>query len=184
MYLNIWHVFESNIQSIEDCLIYDPLTSDKGDWYNDGATVSFTDTGLTISKSTSGEAHVLKTTPINTPFTFEYTWLRGTNQLFAMRLQNIIDSSTWIVYYYIFSNKYIGMGMTGNTTKDVYYGDMKEGDKIKLVVEATSVKGYVNDKLCVTQTTTGVPSQLYVGSYTNNGRSQTLKNMKVKPYTE
>ena len=138
---------------------------------------------MTVSKSTSGEAHYLKTTPVTTSFTFEYTWVNGANQLFNIRATDNLESETWFIWYCLFSNQYIGMGMTGLGTTDSYYGGMVKGDKVKLVVTPTSAKGYVNDKLCVTRTGT-VPSQLYLGLYTNQGRSQTIKDLKIKPYTE
>lgn len=183
MFINRTNNSTSNIQTLEDCIIYDSLTSDKGDWYNDGATVAYSDTGLTVSKSTSGEAHYLKTTPVNTPFTYEVTWLAGKEQLFALRLHDLLANANTYCWCYLFSNSWAGIGYTGGS--DAYKSgcSISSGSKIKVEVTSTAVKLYVNNNLWVTKSVTTL-SEYYIGFYTNNGRSQTVKDMKIKPYSE
>ena len=138
---------------------------------------------MTVSKSTSGEAHYLKTTLVTTPFTYEVTWEAGKDQLFALRLHDTLTNPINCGWIYLFSNSWAGIGYINKTIVQSGGYSISAGSTIKVEVTSTAIKLYVNNKLWKTMAVTTL-SEYYIGFYTNNGRSQTIHDMKVKPYSE
>jgi hypothetical protein len=155
--------------AIEDC------------WYaNDGSSVGSLqiDSGvdctsngsyITITKSTNGERYVKL--PVNLPSEFEYSF-------------EIAEIGSVNYYAWIIDSNYYGAGVDTQFAKLNDYGDTVYTPVIKGgVVTMTSQNGTLTVKYDNTQlnsksaSVTGKP----IGFYTNNGRVQHIKNIKLKP---
>ena len=142
---------------------------------------------MTVSKSTSGEAHYLKTTPVTTPFIYEITYLDGNtnDQEIGLRGHSALAKSpSYWLWFAHWNNKFWTVGSrSGYDKMNNYNCTLNKGDIVKIEVNGTTAKIYHNNVLQATGVLYTVPETLYIGFYTNKGRTQTVKDLKIKPYS-
>ena len=73
-----------------------------------------------------------------------------------------------------------GTWYCGSTTGKRVNGDLNNNDKVKVIVETNKLTVYCNDTL-ITSVTGSNMSTRRVFFYTNKGRSQSAKDVKIKP---
>ena len=78
-----------------------------------------------------------------------------------------------------FSHNINGTWYCGSTNGKRVNGDLNNNDKVKVIVEENKLTVYCNDTL-ITSVTGSNMSTRRVFLYTNKGRSQSAKDVKVK----
>ena len=183
-YIRGTNTFNSNIQSIEDCVFYDPMTSDTGKWSNpSNASITIDATGTTITASTSSEKSYILNTPLTEPYTAEITWIKGSSiQVFAMsNYEADTQNNSWYSCSYNYNSL---LQVVCNGVQKDYNYVLKTGDVLKYEITEEFVKLYVNNELVLTNTSVVTKFPVNYRFYTNYGRSQTVKDFKIKPYSE
>lgn len=173
---------ESNSISIEDIYYYNDGTKLTGLTISSGVSVTVEDGALRITTSTSGEKAV--TYPVtltnNDNYILEWELAKfGTDQHIACWLNNSSTASgLWMGY--ATNHDYWDGGLTGT-----YFGtspriSISVGDKIR-IQRLNGVITVTHNNTTIISKTTDFPSSSYqFGNYTNQGRVQYLKNIKVK----
>jgi len=167
--------FVSEIFVIEDCWEYYDGSSVTGLSIDSGVSCTSNGSYITISKNTSGERYVYLSKTLansdNWEFSGEVAQL-GTVQSIAVVFNdaNFFGGTTNNDTQYI---AYMGSSVTKNKTASV-------GDVYKVIREngVTTVK--INDETIDSKTVSHNTS-FKCGFYTNNGRVQHIKNIKLKP---
>lgn len=176
-YLSGTNVYYSNILNLEDCLIYDTMMSDSGKWSTkNNPTITYTTNGINIKGVNSGEAHYYLKNTFNSPFIFECTVVKDNPvvQDIAVGFDYYMDGNWWAAH------DVGGTWYCGSTTGKRANGDLNNNDKVKVIVEANKLTVYCNDTL-ITSVTGSNMSTRRVFFYTNKGRSQSAKDVKIKP---
>ena len=161
---------------MEDCLIYDTMMSDSGKWStNNNPIINYTDKGVKIQGVNSGEAYYYLKNTFNSPFIFECTVVKDNPvvQDIAVSFNYNLNSGWWVAH------DVGGTWYCGSTTGKRVNGDLNNNDKVKVIVETNKLTVYCNDTL-ITSVTGSNMSTRRVFFYTNKGRSQSAKDVKVK----
>ena len=175
---NIIRIILSEIYEIEDCKYYN-----EGDHIDDllnpsNATITTDDSAITISTSTSGQKNVFYPTGFfeaDEDSSLEVEWITGSTnaQRWASAIFNEADND--VIWFYLpLENKYmthINSDYNTNVT-------CQTGDKIRIEKTGNTFSFYVNDVLLRQETHSNYKYRW--GTYTNRGRSQTFKNIKIK----
>ena len=150
--------------------------SDSGKWStNNNPLINYTDKGVKIQGNHYGEAHYYLKNTFNSPFIFECTVVKDNPVLqdIAVSFNYNLNSDWWV------SHNINGTWNCGSTTGKRVNGDLNNNDKVKVIVETNKLTVYCNDTL-ITSVTGSNMSTRRVFFYTNNGRSQSAKDVKVK----
>ena len=161
---------------MEDCLIYDTMMSDSGKWSTkNNPLINYTDKGVKIQGVNYGEAHYYLKNTFNSPFIFECTVVKDNPvvQDIAVGFDYDMDGNWWVAH------DFEGTWYCGSTNGKRVNGDLNNNDKVKVIVEANKLTVYCNDTL-ITSVTGSDMSTRRVFFYTNKGRSQSAKDVKVK----
>lgn len=164
------------------------------DYFNDGTTLSgivtpsnasstISDGAIKYTTSTSGEKNIYYNVPLTDSDNFEFECeiaKIGVSQSIAMYIKNS-TTSTGCWFSYEDSTGKFGGGCTGSSFGNVDLGALAVGDKIKIKRIDGVLSIYKNNSLIYSKTTT-FGSTYYIGHYTNNGREQYVKNIKIKKY--
>lgn len=175
-YLDGTNVYYSNILNLEDCLVYDTMMSDSGKWSTkNNPTITYTTNGINIQGVNSGEAHYYLKNTFNSPFIFECTVVKDNPvvQDIAVGFDYDMSGNWWV------GHDVGGTWYCGSTTGKRVNGDLNNNDKVKVIVEANKLTVYCNDTLITSVTGSNMITRR-VFFYTNNGRSQSAKDVKVK----
>lgn len=176
-YLNGTNVYYSNILNLEDCLVYDAMISDSGKWSTkNNPTITYTTNGINIQGVNTGEAHYYLKNTFNSPFVFECTVVENNPvvQDIAVGFDYDMNGNWWVGHD-------VGGGWyCGSTTGKRVNGDLNNNDKVKVIVEENKLTVYCNDNLITSVTGSNMITRK-VFFYTNKGRSQTAKDVKIKP---
>lgn len=168
-------MFVSETFVIEDCWEYYDGSSVTGLSIDSGVSCTSNGSYITISKNTSGERYVYLSKTLANSDNWEYSVelaQLGTGQSLAVGFNNVSfyggTSSNDTQYF-----SYMGSNVTKNKTASV-------GDVYKVIREngVTTVK--INDEIIDSKTVSHNTS-FKCGFYTNNGRTQHIKNIKLKP---
>lgn len=161
------------------------------DYFNDGTdlstlhiwsnvSVTVVDRALKITTSTSGEKYVYYEFPItssdNLVFECEVAEI-GEDQPVAMYVRNASTSSGFWFAYSDVTELWYG-AFTGSSFSNVDLGTLKKGDKIRIKQENRVITAYCNDNVIYSKTS-NFSGTYYIGHYTNQGRIQYIKNIKI-----
>ena len=181
---------ERQITAQADNIESEPITLKDYRYYNDGSNVSDLTIGsgvsctsngeyITISKSTSGESYVTLPTQLNNSENFIIEWevaCDGTNQRTAFWLNTASASSgLWCCYE---NGHFTGSSIVGAIS--TYTTSLNVGDKISLKQENGVVTLSKNDEIFFSKSMSFSSSNYKFGYYTNNGRVQCMKNIKIR----
>ena len=166
--------------TIEDCDYYNNGTSTNGISVGSGVSCTIDNGALKITTSTSGEKYV--TLPVSMEnsdnFIFEFEIARsGTTQHFATYVNSASTANGLWWAYDNSASRYVG-GLTGTSLDKS--GGISVGDVFKYKQENGVVTLYRNDSVMNSKSSTFSTSPFRMGYYTNYGRVQYLKNIKVK----
>ena len=163
---------------IEDCHYWNDGSSVTG--LEIGTGVSCTSNGdyITITTSTSGEKYVW----------IPVTLANSDNWIYEVEIADTVTGSTNqpIAITYDNSSKWAGHSINGNQwfansgVNDAYTQAYQIGDKLTIIRENGVDKAILNDNTIISNRTVSHNSTFKVGFYTNNGRVQKIKNIKVK----
>ena len=167
---------------VEDCIDYQPLTSNihQSRWTIPSHTnISYSDEGMRISASAWADLYL--NNQINKPCSIEWKMGSYSSMLFNWYLWDTNKTTR-----YINPNEFDN-GITANRfTLDVYpsnsnYINYKPNvnDIIRLEVDNTECRLYVNDVLKITKSYTQ-SSPFILGFGTSTNRYSTVKNLKIK----
>ena len=176
-YLNGTNVYYSNILNLEDCLVYDAMRSDSGKWSTkNNPTITYTTNGINIQGVNSGEAHYYLKNTFDSPFVFECTVVENNPvvQDIAVGFDYNMSGNWWV------GHDVGGTWYCGSTTGKRVNGDLNNNDKVKVIVEENKLTVYCNDNLITSVTGSNMITRR-VFFYTNKGRSQSAKDVKIKP---
>ena len=176
-YLNGTNVYYSNILNLEDCLVYDAMRSDSGKWSTkNNPTITYTTNGINIQGVNRGEAHYYLKNTFDSPFVFECTVVENNPvvQDIAVGFDYDMSGNWWV------GHDVGGTWYCGSTTGKRVNGDLNNNDKVKVIVEENKLTVYCNDNLITSVTGSNMITRR-VFFYTNKGRSQSAKDVKIKP---
>lgn len=157
-------------------MVYDAMRSDSGKWSTkNNPTITYTTNGINIQGVNSGEAHYYLKNTFDSPFVFECTVVENNPvvQDIAVSFNYNLNSDWWV------SHNINGTWYCGSINGKRVNGDLNNNDKVKVIVEENKLTVYCNDTL-ITSVTGSYMSTRRVFFYTNKGRSQSVKDVKVK----
>lgn len=165
---------------IEDCIYYNDGTILSDLTIDSNVSVSVENDYMKITKSSSGEAYV--TYPIsftnNDNFVIEMELAKiGTTQSIALWLNNATTANGLWVTYEISQSKFSG-GLRSSSIN--YPTSFVVGDKVSIKQLNGVISIYKNDETIISKTTSFNASSYKFGHYTNSGRVQYVKNIKIK----
>ena len=155
-------------------------------YWNDGSRVSDLEIGTGVSCTSNGD-YVTITTDTSGE---KYVWIPVTlansdNWVYEVE---IADTGTLqsVAINYDNSDKWAGHSINGSQwfansgTNDTYTQAYQVGDKLTIIRENGVDKAILNDNIIISNRTASHNSTFKVGFYTNNGRVQKIKNIKLK----
>ena len=135
---------------------------------------------MTLGGKSNGHSHVLKNKLVNTPYTYEVTVtsVGGVSICGSSTIDSYTEAwnfSRWPTAWYEVQ--------CGGTTKRNSDSSMSTGDKCKAVITSSTAIGYLNttEKCKITGKSISSHYIGFRGLYNNNF---TVKDLKIKPYTE
>ena len=171
--------FVSEIFAIEDIAYYNSGDHITGLVNPSSADVSTNGTYITITTNTNGEKWVYPSLDFTTNDNFsieaEYGGV-GTTQFLTLFIKDPSYNYAYVVfndsgvYGRIFNN-------SGNISKSM---TPQAGDKLKLEHNNGTTTIYVNDVSLYSKSGSYGSGTFHLGFYTNNGRVQTIKNIKIR----
>ena len=174
-------IFVSETYSLEDCIDYDPLTSNTGKWdFPSGTTVNYNSNGMYISASgwKDGYFHNTYTKPYSVEFELADYSASGSNT-FYMALYFYNSSKSRLAQAQTINNNKTAIGAYSGTPTEISY-TIPKGSIVRIDIESNSMKLYVDDELKVSSTY-DLASPSIVGVTTAGNRSTTYKDWKIKP---
>lgn len=194
-YLNGTNVYYSNILNLEDCLVYDTMTSESDRWVRTSDIIVNIDSEGTkfSTNSNSEQQYRLPSKYFTPPYTIEFDWVDGGgNQKMALELwpdANYSGDSCWYGSHWDSgANKFIISTYPSSTslrkTEVDITRDINPNDHLKFIVEPNNVKLYQNGELILSKHQGKTCDTQYFCFYTNNNRIQKVKNLKIKYYSE
>lgn len=166
-------MFLQETYSIEDCLYWNDGSSVGSLQIDSGVTCTSNGSYITITKSTSGEKYVKLPTTLSSSDNWEYSveiGAIGTNQSLAVNLAN---ANVWAGHGDLQNNWFLH-------NRNFLTRATQVGDVATFTKNGNNITMTVNNEGIDTQSFT-FPSTYWVGCYTNNGRTQNIKNIKLKP---
>lgn len=195
-YLNGTNVYYSNILNLEDCLVYDTMTSESDRWVRTSDIIVDIDSEGTkfSTNSNSEQQYTLPSKYFTPPYTIEFDWVSGGgNQKMGFELwpdanysgeYNLWYGSHWDSG----ANKFIISTYPSSTssrkTEEYITRSINPNDHLKYIVEPNNVKLYQNGELILSKHQGKTCDTQYFCFYTNKNRIQKVKNLKIKHYSE
>ena len=172
----------SNSINIEEMWYFNDGTKLSNVTIGSGVSCTVTsDNTIRITTSSSGEKYVTYpptfTNSDNFIIEFEIA-CTGTTQRTAFWLNDASTANGLWCCYEISQNKFSG-GLRSSTIN--YSTSCSIGDVMKIKQENGTISIYKNDTQIISKETSFTSSTYQFGNYTNSGRVQCLKNIKVKP---
>ena len=194
-YLSGTNVYYSNILNLEDCLVYDTMTSESDRWVRTSDIIVNIDSEGTkfSTNSNSEQQYRLPSKYFTPPYTIEFDWVDGGgNQKMALGLWPDTKYSGDTYWYGSHwdsgANKFIISTYPSSTssskTEANITRDINPNDHLKFIVEPNNVKLYQNDELILNKHQGKTCDTQYFCFYTNKNRIQKVKNLKIKHYSE
>lgn len=194
-YLNGTNVYYSNILNLEDCLVYDTMTSESDRWVRTSDIIVNIDSeGTKFSTNNNSEQQYrLPSKYFTPPYTIEFDWVDGGgNQKMALELwpdtKYSGDTCWYGSHWDSGANKFIISTYPSSTssskTEADITRDINPNDHLKLIVEPNNVKLYQNGELILSKHQGKTCDTQYFCFYTNRNRIQKVKNLKIKHYSE
>ena len=194
-YLNGTNVYYSNILNLEDCLVYDTMTSESDRWVRTSDIIVNIDSEGTkfSTNSNSEQQYRLPSKYFTPPYTIEFDWVDGGgNQKMALELwpdtKYSGDSCWYGSHWDSGANKFIISTYPSSTssskTEADITRDINPNDHLKFIVEPNNVKLYQNGELILNKHQGKTCDTQYFCFYTNKNRIQKVKNLKIKHYSE
>lgn len=195
-YLNGTNVYYSNILTVEDCLVYDTMTSESDRWVRTSDIIVDIDSeGTKLStNSNSEQQYTLLSKYFTPPYTIEFDWVEGGgNQKLGFELWPDANYSGKYTLWYAShwdsgANKFIISTYPSSTssskTEADITRDINPNDHLKFIVEPNNVKLYQNGELILNKHQGKTCDTQYFCFYTNKNRIQKVKNLKIKHYSE
>ena len=194
-YLSGTNVYYSNILNLEDCLVYDTMTSESDRWVRTSDIIVNIDSeGTKLStNSNSEQQYRLPSKYFTPPYTIEFDWVDGGgNQKMALELwpdtKYSGDTCWYGSHWDSGANKFIISTYPSSTssskTEANITRDINPNDHLKFIVEPNNVKLYQNGELILSKHQGKTCDTQYFCFYTNKNRIQKVKNLKIKHYSE
>lgn len=194
-YLSGTNVYYSNILNLEDCLVYDTMTSESDRWVRTSDIIVNIDSEGTkfSTNSNSEQQYRLPSKYFTPPYTIEFDWVDGGgNQKMALELwpdtKYSGDTCWYGSHWDSGANKFIISTYPSSTssskTEANITRDINPNDHLKFIVEPNNVKLYQNSELILSKHQGKTCDTQYFCFYTNNNRIQKVKNLKIKYYSE
>ena len=194
-YLSGTNVYYSNILNLEDCLVYDTMTSESDRWVRTSDIIVNIDSEGTkfSTNSNSEQQYRLPSKYFTPPYTIEFDWVDGGgNQKMALELWPDTKYSGDTFWYGSHwdsgANKFIISTYPSSTssskTEADITRDINPNDHLKFIVEPNNVKLYQNGELILSKHQGKTCDTQYFCFYTNKNRIQKVKNLKIKHYSE
>lgn len=195
-YLSGTNVYYSNILSVEDCLVYDTMTSESDRWVRTSDIIVNIDSEGTkfSTNSNSEQQYMLPSKYFTPPYTIELDWVDGGgNQKLGFELWPDANYSGKYTLWYgshwdSGANKFIISTYPSSTssskTETDITRDINPNDHLKYIVEPNNVKLYQNGELILSKHQGKTCDTQYFCFYTNRNRIQKVKNLKIKYYSE
>ncbi|WP_404808783.1 hypothetical protein [Methanobrevibacter smithii] len=194
-YLSGTNVYYSNILNLEDCLVYDTMTSESDRWVRTSDIIVNIDSEGTkfSTNSNSEQQYRLPSKYFTPPYTIEFDWVDGGgNQKMALELwpdtKYSGDTCWYGSHWDSGANKFIISTYPSSTssskTEANITQDINPNDHLKFIVEPNNVKLYQNGELILSKHQGKTCDTQYFCFYTNKNRIQKVKNLKIKHYSE
>ena len=194
-YLSGTNVYYSNILNLEDCLVYDTMTSESDRWVRTSDIIVNIDSEGTkfSTNSNSEQQYKLPSKYFTPPYTIEFDWVDGGgNQKMGIELwpdTKYSGNTFWYGSHWDSgANKFIISTYPSSTssskTEVNITRDINPNDHLKFIVEPNNVKLYQNDELILNKHQGKTCDTQYFCFYTNKNRIQKVKNLKIKHYSE
>ena len=194
-YLYGTNVYYSNILTVEDCLVYDTMTSESDRWVRTSDIIVNIDSEGTkfSTNSNSEQKYKLPSKYFTPPYTIEFDWVDGGgNQKMGLELYPDAkysgDTHWYGSHWDSGANKFIISTYPSSTssskTEVNITRDINPNDHLKFIVESNNVKLYQNSELILSKHQGKTCDTQYFCFYTNNNRIQKVKNLKIKYYSE
>lgn len=194
-YLNGTNVYYSNILNLEDCLVYDTMTSESDRWVRTSDIIVNIDSEGTkfSTNSNSQQLYMLTGKYFTPPYTIEFDWVEGGGDqklgLQPYPSSNYSGAVCWFASHWDSgANKFIigtYPSSTSSSTNEAYITrSIKPNDHLKYIVESNNVKLYQNGELILSKRQGKTFDTQYLCFYTKKNRIQKVKNLKIKPYSE
>lgn len=194
-YLSGTNVYYSNILNLEDCLVYDTMTSESDRWVRTSDIIVNIDSEGTkfSTNSNSEQQYRLPSKYFTPPYTIEFDWVDGGgNQKMALELwpdtKYSGDSCWYGSHWDSGANKFLISTYPSSTssskTEANITRDINPNDHLKFIVEPNNVKLYQNGELILNKHQGKTCDTQYFCFYTNKNRIQKVKNLKIKHYSE
>ena len=194
-YLSGTNVYYSNILNLEDCLVYDTMTSESDRWVRTSDIIVNIDSEGTkfSTNSNSEQQYRLPSKYFTPPYTIEFDWVDGGgNQKMALELwpdtKYSGDTCWYGSHWDSGANKFIISTYPSSTslrkTEVDITRDINPNDHLKFIVEPNNVKLYQNGELILSKHQGKTCDTQYFCFYTNKNRIQKVKNLKIKHYSE
>lgn len=190
-YLFGTNVYYSNILTVEDCLVYDTMTSESDRWVRTSDIIVNIDSEGTkfSTNSNSEQKYKLPSKYFTPPYTIEFDWVDGGgNQKMGLELYPDVTYSGDTFWYGSHwdsgANKFIISTYPSSTssskTEVNITRDINPNDHLKFIVEPNNVKLYQNGELILNKHQGKTCDTQYFCFYTNKNRIQKVKNLKIK----
>ena len=165
-------VFLQETYEIEDCLVYDPLTTNNNLFSGSGLSASYSSNGLSVTGNTNADSFYLYQGTLPSTFSIEYkfvdiTFESGTNRY---------STEVYVKGVGLGKNNTNGLFTTSTGGLSWVSGSLTSGDIIKVEYNGSNVKFYINNTLITTLST----SSGNTGFKTYNARNIQVKDMKIK----
>jgi len=194
-YLYGTNVYYSNILTVEDCLVYDTMTSESDRWVRTSDIIVNIDSEGTkfSTNSNSEQKYKLPSKYFTPPYTIEFDWVDGGgNQKMGLELYPDAKYSGDTFWYGSHwdsgANKFIISTYPSSTSSSKTEANITRSinpnDHLKFIVEPNNVKLYQNGELILNKYQGKTCDTQYFCFYTNKNRIQKVKNLKIKHYSE
>lgn len=194
-YLSGTDVYYSNILNLEDCLVYDTMTSESDRWVGTSDIIVNIDSEGTkfSTNSNSQQLYMLTGKYFTPPYTIELDWVEGGGEqklgLQPYPSSNYSGKVCWFASRWDSGeNKFIigtyPSSTSSSTNEASITRSIKPNDHLKYLVESNNVKLYQNGELILSKRQGKTFDTQYFCFYTKKNRIQKVKNLKIKPYSE
>ena len=177
-------MFVSKSFVVQDCYYFDPQTTDKNRYTVDSgsASITYSSDGVTIRGTATSDCYVRNnalTLPDEYEATFEITGLEDTVSTGNNKYYGGLCFDNWFTDWANPSNYGYTYKLSPITQLSSGLGSPSVGTTIKVVRENGSMNLYYNDVLKATNNNISHTGYFQHRSY--NGRTITVKNLKIKP---
>ena len=190
-YLSGTNVYYSNILNLEDCLVYDTMTSESDRWVRTSDIIVNIDSEGTkfSTNSNSEQLYRLPNKYFTPPYTIEFDWVEGGGKqkmAFELYPDNTYsgDGHWFASHWDEAANKFIISTYPSSTssskTEEYITRSINPNDHLKYIVEPNNVKLYQNGELILNKHQGKTCDTQYFCFYTNKNRIQKVKNLKIK----